>query len=138
MRLSKIPGNMVLSGAGIIFALAEIGSRPWRSRSSCGTSYQTARNASCGRRITRRAKAVIWRARRRNGAVTMAIDTKKLKKQTAFCLDLMNRLSNDIEADIRTESWHGVFNHTQKKADIMRLRRELNTLNKILDPYGGK
>lgn len=65
----------------------------------------------------------------------MAIDTKKLKDQARFCLQLMERLEKDIQCDSDKESWWGVANYTQKKADIIRLRRELNTLNKILYPW---
>lgn len=65
----------------------------------------------------------------------MAIDTKKLKKQTEFCVDLMNRLSADIQEDISNNAWQGVFWHYRKKQDIIRLRRELNALTKILNPY---
>ena len=65
----------------------------------------------------------------------MAIDIKRLRKQTQFCVELMNRLSADIENDISDNSWQGIFNYTRKKADIIRLRRELNALNKILYPY---
>ena len=66
----------------------------------------------------------------------MAIDVKKLRKQTDFCVDLMNRLNEDIKRDIDSEAWVGVYWHYRKRQDIIRLRRELNTLNKLLDPYG--
>lgn len=65
----------------------------------------------------------------------MSIDTKKLRKQLSFCVELMDRLNNEINEDI-DKDWYGVANYTQKKSDIMRLRRELNTLNKILYPWG--
>ena len=64
-----------------------------------------------------------------------ALAVGSVKKQTEFCVDLMNRLSADIQDDISNNAWQGVFWHYRKKQDIIRLRRELNALAKILDPY---
>ena len=66
----------------------------------------------------------------------MAIDVKKVKEQSAFCLDLMERLNSEIGQDVSKSSLYGIFNHTQNQSDIIRLRRELNALNKMLFPYG--
>lgn len=34
------------------------------------------------------------------------------------------------------QPWWGIRNHSQISNDIIRLRRELNTLNKLLNPWG--
>lgn len=66
----------------------------------------------------------------------MAIDIKEVVKQADFCLDLMTRLNKEIKAD-RTDTKYAVpvLYHTRKQNDIIRLRRELNKLNKMLYPY---
>lgn len=64
------------------------------------------------------------------------LDIKKIQKQAEFCLDLMQRLHKEIKADVDEHAWSGMYNHTQKQNDIIRLRRELNKLNKLLDLWG--
>ncbi len=67
----------------------------------------------------------------------MVIDIKKVKEQADFCLNLMNRLYSDIKEDTCTNKpYETVWYHTRKQADIIRLRRELNKLNKLLVPWG--
>lgn len=68
----------------------------------------------------------------------MAIDTKKVIKQADFCRDLMQRLNAEIKADKTDDNYYGIWNHTRKQNDIIRLRRELNRLHKMLNPWGGQ
>ena len=66
----------------------------------------------------------------------MGINVEKVKAQANFCLDLMQRICNDINEDAcDAPSYTNIWYHTRKKNDIIRLRRELNKLNKLLDPY---
>ena len=68
----------------------------------------------------------------------MAIDTKRVIKQADFCLDLMQRLNVEIKADKTDDKFaHGIWYHTRKQNDIIRLRRELLVLGRILNPWGG-
>ena len=62
---------------------------------------------------------------------------KQVKKQVTFCKELMDRLFKSVEDNIDEESsWWGIRNHSQMSNDIIRLRRELNTLNKLMmNPY---
>ena len=61
---------------------------------------------------------------------------KQVKEQAKFCEELMNRLSKSVDDNVHEESsWWGIRNHTQIGNDIIRLRRELNTLKKLLYPY---
>lgn len=67
----------------------------------------------------------------------MAINVKMAKAQADFCLDLAKRLRDDIYADTcNVPSNYNIWYHTRKQGDIIRLRRELNKLNKLLNPYG--
>lgn len=67
----------------------------------------------------------------------MAIDVKEVVKQADFCLDLMTRLNKEIKADRTDDRYaYGIWYHTRKQGDIIRLRRELNKLNKMLYPWG--
>ena len=66
----------------------------------------------------------------------MTLDIKNIKKQSEFCLDLMQRLDSELKKDVDEHAWMGLYNHTQKQADIIRLRRELNKLQKLLNPWG--
>lgn len=71
----------------------------------------------------------------------MAIDTKKVIKQADFCLELMQRLNAEIKADKTDDKYaygYGFWYHTRKQNDIIRLRRELNRLHKMLNPWGGQ
>ena len=66
----------------------------------------------------------------------MALDIKKINAQSDFCLELMKRLNAELKSDVDEHAWMGMYNHTQKQADIIRLRRELNKLQKMLNPWG--
>ena len=66
----------------------------------------------------------------------MALDIKKINAQSDFCLELMKRLNAELKKDVDEHAWSGMNYHTQKQADIIRLRRELNKLTKLLDPWG--
>lgn len=67
----------------------------------------------------------------------MAINVKLVKAQAGFCMDLMKRLCDDIEADTcDAPTYYNIWYHTRKQGDIIRLRRELNKLHKMLNPYG--
>ena len=70
----------------------------------------------------------------------MADKTKQIKEQIKFCKELMLRLDNAVAENIDAESswWSGIRNHTQIINDSIRLRRELNVLNKLLNPWGDK
>lgn len=71
----------------------------------------------------------------KGGEVTMAINIKAVQLQANFCQDLMQRLTTEIKRDSVNGDYYGMCNYTQKKADIIRLRRELNALNALIDPY---
>lgn len=60
------------------------------------------------------------------------------KEQNKFCMDLMQRLFEDVvEVVDNTERWYGGYeNHTRAQEDIKRLRRELMILSRMLG--GGK
>ena len=61
---------------------------------------------------------------------------KQAKEQCKFCKELMNRLDKLIAENIDEQSsWWGIRNHSQISNDIVRLRRELNELNKLMYPY---
>ena len=58
------------------------------------------------------------------------------KEQMKFCKELMDRLNSSFDENVDKDSWmHGIYNHSQMSNDIIRLRRELNILNKLLYPY---
>lgn len=63
---------------------------------------------------------------------------KELKKQAIFCKELMDRLLKSVEENIDKPasywSFSGINNCNQMSNDIVRLRRELNALNKMLSP----
>ena len=59
----------------------------------------------------------------------------KAKEQIDFCKELMDRLYKSFNKNISENTYHGIKNHYQMSNDIVRLRRELNTLNKLLYPY---
>lgn len=66
----------------------------------------------------------------------MADKCKKAKTQIKFCKDLMDRLVTLFEESTDGDcSWWAIPNHTQISNDIVRLRRELNALNKLMNPY---
>ncbi len=57
-----------------------------------------------------------------------------VKKQAQFCTVLMLRLNDDIQEETEESvfSW-GMKNKSQKQMDTIRLRRELNKLNMMLN-----
>ena len=59
---------------------------------------------------------------------------KSVKKQSAFCVDLMERINDSIKRDAGKLVCGGL-NYTQKQQDIIRLRRELVTLYKLCNPW---
>jgi hypothetical protein len=67
----------------------------------------------------------------------MADNRKQIKEQIKFCKELMLRLEKSVAENVDMDSsWWGIRNHSQMSNDIVRLRRELNTLNKLLYPWG--
>lgn len=61
---------------------------------------------------------------------------KQAKDQMAFCKELMKRLAESFNENIDEDSsFWGIRNHSQMSNDIIRLRRELNVLNKLFYPY---
>ena len=62
------------------------------------------------------------------------INRSKVQKQADFCMELMRRLCADIK-DAPDCTYYGLEKHTQKQNDVVRLRRELNKLYKLLNPY---
>ena len=67
----------------------------------------------------------------------MADNRKQVKEQMKFCKELMLRLEKSVAENVDMDSsWWGIRNHSQMSNDIVRLRRELNTLNKLLYPWG--
>lgn len=67
----------------------------------------------------------------------MADNRKQVKEQMKFCKELMLRLEKSVAENVDMDSsWWGIRNHSQMQNDIVRLRRELNTLNKLFYPWG--
>ena len=62
-------------------------------------------------------------------------DFDAIKAQSDFCELLMTRLHGEIETS-GEGLWSGMENHNRKQDDIKRIRRELLTLSKMLDPWG--
>ena len=63
----------------------------------------------------------------------------EIKNQMKFCSELMNRLEKEITDDLEkfdvddvTRKGYGIANYTRRKADIVRLRRELLNLLKLI------
>lgn len=61
-------------------------------------------------------------------------DFADIKSQSQFCTELMLRLNEDIQ-DAKESSWSGMKDHTRKQDDIKRIRRELMTLSRLLNPW---
>ena len=59
------------------------------------------------------------------------------KEQIKFCKELMDRLKDSFDSHIKEDYFceNYIQNHSQISNDIIRLRRELNTLNKLMYPY---
>ena len=68
--------------------------------------------------------------------MTGKCDMRAIMNQSQFCTELMLRLDKEINAS-GEGSWSGMENHVRKQDDIKRIRRELMTLAKMLDPWGG-
>lgn len=61
---------------------------------------------------------------------------KEAKKQSAFCTELMKRIDETMQ---NAEVEYGrIKYHTQIENDVIRLRRELNTLHRMLMQYDYK
>lgn len=61
-------------------------------------------------------------------------DIDGIRSQAKFCTELMLRLVSEIEKS-REGYWSGMENHIRKQDDIKRIRRELLTLSKMLNPW---
>lgn len=61
-------------------------------------------------------------------------DIRRIRKQAEFCTELMMRLCKEIE-ESGEGYWSGMENHIRKQDDIKRIRRELLTLSKMLNPW---
>lgn len=56
-----------------------------------------------------------------------------VRAQAKFCNELANRLTSEVN-ESKKESREGcIYNKSRIKADILRLRRELNELDKMVD-----
>ena len=62
-------------------------------------------------------------------------DVKGIQSQMKFCTELVLRLNKEIQGS-KDGSWSGMENHCRKQDDIKRIRRELPTVYKMLDPWG--
>lgn len=61
---------------------------------------------------------------------------KQAKEQVKFCKELMDRLNKSVEENANESvSSYFIHNHSQISNDIIRLRRELSTLSKLMNPY---
>lgn len=61
-------------------------------------------------------------------------DFDDIKSQSQFCTELMLRLNKNIhKAEIGSSG--GMDRYCQKQDDIIRIRRELNTLREMLNPW---
>lgn len=58
----------------------------------------------------------------------------KVKKQSEFCWELMDRLDNDIRGS--KVQYGTIEKYTQMVQDVIRLRRELITLRNMLMEWG--
>ena len=61
-------------------------------------------------------------------------DYKKISDQVLFCSVLMGRIKADIE-NAQQDSFGKISRYTAMQNDIIRLRRELNDLREMLNPY---
>ena len=57
-----------------------------------------------------------------------------IRSQSQFCMELMSRLNQDIQV-AGHDTWR-MDSYCRKQEDIRRIRRELMTLQKMLDPWG--
>lgn len=61
-------------------------------------------------------------------------DMDGIRSQCQFCTELMLRLNEEI-SESGEGYWSGMENHIRKQNDIKRIRRELNDLSKMLNPW---
>ena len=61
-------------------------------------------------------------------------DIDGVRSQCQFCTELMLRLNNEIH-ESGEGNWSGMENHIRKQDDIKRIRRELMTLSRMLNPW---
>lgn len=59
----------------------------------------------------------------------------EIRAQMQFCTELVMRLNDEI-GDDGEGYWSGMKNHIRKQEDIKRIRRELLTVSKMLNPWG--
>ena len=57
----------------------------------------------------------------------------EIQAQSMFCNELMIRLNNDVQK--AKVEYGAVVGHTRMMIDIIRLRRELNKLRHMLNPW---
>ena len=63
-------------------------------------------------------------------------DYDEIKKQMQFCMNLVMRLNDEINSSEGREGyWSGLENHCRMQDDIKRIRRELMTVSKMLNPW---
>lgn len=62
-------------------------------------------------------------------------DKNEILLQAKFCEMLLTRLYEEIKKSGEGR-WSGLENHVRKQDDIKRIRRELLTLSKMLNPWG--
>ena len=67
--------------------------------------------------------------------MTGKCDFDDIRSQMQFCTELVLRLNEEIQQD-GEGYWSGMKNHIRKQEDIKRIRRELMTVSKMLDPWG--
>lgn len=71
----------------------------------------------------------------------MGVKSKlEFKEQIKFIDTLMNKLKKDLNNGMSSFSsndiYYGIPGHDRMRNDIVRIRRELNELSKMLNPYG--
>ena len=66
--------------------------------------------------------------------MTGKCDFGDIKAQMKFCTELVRRLDKEIQ-NSGAGLWSGMENHIRKQDDIKRIRRELLTLSKMLNPW---
>ena len=71
----------------------------------------------------------------------MAVKSKqRFKEQISFIDVLMNKLKRDLNEGMNhfesNDIYYGLPGHHRMQNDIVRIRRELNELSKMLNPYG--
>ena len=70
----------------------------------------------------------------------MAVKSKlAYKEQIKFIETLMTKLKKDLNDGMNhfksNDIYYGIPGHNRMQKDIIRIRRELNELSKMLDPY---